>query len=250
MWDRDFSYKYFLELTDILMKGYALVQMRDVYERSRGQPRAIMRHDVDVCPQKALRMAELEAESGVKASYFIMTNSPLYSISAPSSQSAIKSLQRLGHEVALHFDAGAHQPSEDAQPEQMISQILAEANIIEDIVGGPIHSVSFHRPCPTFLGGASHIDRLVNAYGSELMKWYLSDSRCSWRENPAAAIEEHRHDLLQILIHPVWWGPAHMSGGARLEALFQERVAGKPQHYGAELDRAFVECIGLERGFT
>lgn len=58
----------------------------------------ILRHDVDKRPWYSVRMAELEAQMGVKASYYFrigrMSNNP----------ECIKRIARLGHEIGYHYE--------------------------------------------------------------------------------------------------------------------------------------------------
>ena len=47
-------------------------------------------------------MAELEAEAGAAATYFLMTRSEFYNLASPSGEAAIERLRELGHRVGLH----------------------------------------------------------------------------------------------------------------------------------------------------
>jgi hypothetical protein len=62
----------------------------------------ILRHDVDLSLDAALRMAELEAEAGAGATYFLMTRSEFYNLDSESGRAAIARLRELGHRVGLH----------------------------------------------------------------------------------------------------------------------------------------------------
>jgi len=58
----------------------------------------------------------------------------------------------------------------------------------------------------------------VNAYAAPLMESYLSDSAGVWRAGePLAAIGEMHGPVLQVLIHPIWWGPEHAPAAERLD---------------------------------
>ena len=70
-----------------------------------GEPRdgdLILRHDVDLSLDAALRMAELEAEEGAAATFFLMTESVFYNLGSPEGVAAIARLGELGHRVGLH----------------------------------------------------------------------------------------------------------------------------------------------------
>ena len=72
---------------------------------SRARPTdgtVILRHDVDLSLDAALRMAELEHDAGASATYFLMTESVFYNLDSSEGVAAIARLRELGHRVALH----------------------------------------------------------------------------------------------------------------------------------------------------
>jgi hypothetical protein len=62
----------------------------------------ILRHDVDLALDAALRMAELEAEAGAVATYFLMTRSVFYNLASAEGERAVARLRELGHRVGHH----------------------------------------------------------------------------------------------------------------------------------------------------
>ena len=73
------------------------------------QKTAFIRHDIDHDPFIALEMAKIEAEYGIRSSYFFLTNDSA-AIHFESKESrektfdAIAEVASLGHEVGLHYD--------------------------------------------------------------------------------------------------------------------------------------------------
>jgi hypothetical protein len=65
-----------------------------------------LRHDLDVCLEEALDMANLESELGVRATYFILVNSPLYNPLSQGSLEFVHHIQAKGHWIGLHIDLG------------------------------------------------------------------------------------------------------------------------------------------------
>lgn len=61
-------------------------------------PIIIMRHDVDRKPLNSLRMAKLEHELGIKATYYFRT------ISKTLKPEIIKQIAELGHEIGYHYE--------------------------------------------------------------------------------------------------------------------------------------------------
>ena len=68
----------------------------------RGRGDLLLRHDVDLSLDAALRMAELEAEAGATATYFLMTESVFYNLASREGTAALDRLRALGHRVGLH----------------------------------------------------------------------------------------------------------------------------------------------------
>jgi len=62
----------------------------------------ILRHDVDLALDAAVRMAELEAEAGAVATYFLMTRSVFYNLASAEGERAVARLRELGHRVGHH----------------------------------------------------------------------------------------------------------------------------------------------------
>ena len=109
----------------------------------------ILRHDVDLSLDAALRMAELEAEAGAAATYFLMTGSVFYNLGSPEGERALGRLRELGHRVGLHavyprlelddrFDTviAWHNPD----PEYMRSPVEGAINVMERRGSTPRHT--------------------------------------------------------------------------------------------------------------
>jgi len=96
------------------------------------------------------------------------------------------------------------------------------------------------------------IDGRVNAYAKELMIWYLSDSKGYWREGePLPKLFRPSKPLLQLLIHPIWWGDEHMLPEDRLQEFFDAETQGQSYQYIKALDTALADTIPAvrRRGF-
>src|SRR5207253_1630565 len=62
----------------------------------------ILRHDVDLSLEGAVELAELEGDAGVRATYFVMTESAFYNLASSAGEATIATLRSLGHAVGLH----------------------------------------------------------------------------------------------------------------------------------------------------
>jgi len=71
----------------------------------------IIQHDVDINIVSAIKMAELESEMGIKATYYILHNSLYYcfwsgtrAFRHNAMASMYRYIQDLGHEIGIHID--------------------------------------------------------------------------------------------------------------------------------------------------
>jgi hypothetical protein len=71
-------------------------------EFGRGRGDLALRHDVDSRLESALELAELEAERGFQATYFILHTASYWN--DPELLPQLRQLQELGHEVGFHND--------------------------------------------------------------------------------------------------------------------------------------------------
>jgi hypothetical protein len=250
-WAADFSYDYFRRL---LRTALAHFDVHSVAEAPQAilaatRPVLLLRNDVDVSLERALRLAEVEAELGARATYMVMTNSPLYDLDAPESRAVLARLIGLGHEVGLHFDF-EHPAQRDAgaSAADVEPAIVAACARLEAACGQPVRSLSFHRPLPQFLRGPSLVAGRVNAYARELMDWYLSDSGGRWRQGePLPMLERPARPVLQLLTHPIWWGEQHQAPPDRLDAFFAAATAGLSPADQARYDTTLGEHIQVWR---
>lgn len=254
-WADDWSYRYFRSLLAALVDRFDVCRMSDAPEflkrETFSRPRAIVRHDIDVSVRRALPMAEIEAELGVRATYMVIPTSTLYSLEDPWVRYALRRLVTLGHDVGLHIDLTPEQRAAGGEMIHMaMPSIAAAREELRPILAEPVKTISYHRP-PAQVIKSSLLtpDGMINAYASELMGWYLSDSRGRWREgNPLCALEQPgRGPLLQILIHPIWWGEEHASPEDRLQQLFEEETRMAP-YPGASFDQRLTAAgLGIDR---
>jgi hypothetical protein len=222
-WSNDLSYGYFERLLDAARASFSVKPVSCAPSALCGAaPTILLRHDVDLDLAAAVRMGDIESRRGIASTYMVMTTSPFYRLEASGSIARLKELEAMGHEIALHFDfADGTMRSTPPAIEAVAPLVDAAARRVEDAVGSPVRSVSFHRPLPGFLHGPLYLTGRVSAYARELMRWYLSDSAGRWREGePLPMLERPKGALLQLLIHPIWWGERHRTAPERLQDFY------------------------------
>ena len=80
---------------------------RECVEKNPEGSFLILRHDVDFSPEAACRMAQLEANLDIKATYFILLSPPYYNLLSEKYVDFPRRLIEMGHEIGLHYDVHA-----------------------------------------------------------------------------------------------------------------------------------------------
>jgi hypothetical protein len=94
----DFTLKTYGRLLDNLSENGYSFQTFEEFIVARKKKVIVLRHDVDKVPQNALRMAKLENEKGIKASYYFRI------VKDSNDPEVIKKIAKLGHEIGYHYE--------------------------------------------------------------------------------------------------------------------------------------------------
>jgi len=171
----------------------------------------LLRHDVDLSLDAALRTAELEAEAGAAATYFLMTRSEFYNLDSPSGEAAVERLRSLGHKLGLH----AVWPHVDR--DGRFDPVLA-----------------WHNPEPEYM--REPVEGLTNVMEVPWADVYRSDSNQHWRQGcPHEELRAGAFERLQLLTHPEIW----VYGGATMRETMLAML-------DAERERR-IEQLGTDR---
>ena len=197
-----FTYRGYRGLLQLLRENK--YTFTNYHEYEAHQRCVILRHDIDNSISQAVRLAEVEAEAGVRSTWFLLLRTDFYNPASASSLKGLRYMQGMGHEIGLHFDEALY-PGETL--EQIAGRILHEKDILSDILQVPVTTVSMHRPSKAMLAANLQINGMVNSYGQTFFNdfKYLSDSRCRWREPVEHIVRSGEYDRLHILTHAFWY---------------------------------------------
>jgi len=186
-------------------------------------------------------MARIEKDFGIRATYMVMTESLLYCIEDDTSHDILQKMIDMGHEIGLHIDPCSF------ETDSIEAKINSACKRLKKIIGRRVLAVSFHQPPEKYQRGHLTIGNRVNAYAERLMEWYLSDSSGCWKYGePLPKLSRPEKSLLQMLIHPIWWGDEHMSREERLRAFVLEETRGKPPDCAKILRSDIIKTIGVK----
>jgi peptidoglycan/xylan/chitin deacetylase (PgdA/CDA1 family) len=175
----------------------------------------VLRHDVDWSPERARRMARIEADRGVRATYFLLVSAPLYNVRADRVRAALDEIESLGHSVGVHFSTHEYWGT-DPGSAAVAERVREEQQVLGTVVDDVADAVSFHVP-PDWVLGVDY-DGFTNAYAPQFFEEvaYTADSNQRWREDPA--FDGIPPDRVQVLVHPGLWGETDAGFGDRLDA--------------------------------
>jgi hypothetical protein len=193
---------------------------------------AVWRHDIDVSVHRALAMARVESEEGVRAHYFVALRLPFYNVLERDIARRIAAIAEAGHAVGLHFDASDPDVPDAAALERRLAE---DAALFRTAFGFAPRSFSFHIPARA--GDVFTADAyagMLNVYSRRLREGltYCSDSNGYWR---------HRrlHDLfapggpdrIHALLHPEYYPERVMSPKERIWGCFDGRAARSKEFF-------------------
>jgi hypothetical protein len=143
----------------------------------------LLRHDVDLSLPAAVRLAEVEAEAGVRSTWFLMTRSVFYNLDSKEGEHAIARLRELGGRIAHH----AVWPRVDL--DERFEPVVAWHNPDPEYMSTPVEGATSVMMSPWF--DPDH---------------YRSDSNQHWRYGcPHDPLERGEFEWLHLLIHPEIW---------------------------------------------
>ena len=163
-------------------------------------PSIIFRHDIDFSLEDALKIATLEEELEIKATYFFMLTSNSYSALSPKNKNLIKEIKKKGHTISLHFDPTCYIDVD--------SGFCLEKKLFEDIFDIEVKIVSLHRPGIFLENNNKSFKGSLHTYQDEFFKnmIYLSDSAGTDIKKKLLEVDfSSLSATIQMLTHPIWW---------------------------------------------
>jgi len=199
----DFTVSHYRELLKKVLLNYKITSYKDI---NWDQKFILWRHDLDLSLNRGLKLAIIENEEGVKATYFINIHSEFYNINEKSQQDIIRKIISLGHEIAIHFDSSFYQITNE---NELVKHLNEEVLYLERMFKSRITSFSFHNPSSLELNFENNTYAgLINCYSKRFKESvpYCSDSNGHWRfRRLMDVLSEAKDQCLQVLTHPGWW---------------------------------------------
>lgn len=216
----DFTLDNYRRLVKLAVdKGFQFILHKDEFVPERKD--IIWRHDVEFEPDIALKMAEIEHEAGVRATYFFQLHSAFYNVMTGHYRKVFHQIKDLGHCVGLHFDSAYWGiTSED----HLNDFIKIDKEYLEKNMGVEIDTFSFHNTTPFTQSCLEYkYGGLVNVYSSFFKEHYnyCGDSLGYWRfDRLEDVLNDDKVKHLQVLTHDGNWSEEVLSPRKRYVKVF------------------------------
>jgi hypothetical protein len=166
----------------------------------------ILRHDLEFSVEIALKMAHIEAELGIKSTYFVQLHSEFYNTLEKKNIQQLHEIKNLGHQIGLHFDTHFWNISNE---DELHKHLLTDKKTLETYLQTEIKAFSFHNNNDfTMSCREESYCGLINVYSDHFRNSYAynADSLGFWRfERLEDILTQKKYDKLQVLIHDGLW---------------------------------------------
>lgn len=230
----DFTERNYKRLLKIAKKRFDF----EFFGTKSKKPHILLRHDIDVSVHRAVALAEIEADLGIRATYFLRLHGEYYNIFEKQIHKRIERIVSRGHELGLHFDTDFF----DNIPNKtsLARHLETDSKIIEKAFLKRVNVFSFHNPevWNVLRFTDDRIAGMINVYGNKTKAnyRYCSDSNGYWRfERLENLLRNPEVVRLHVLIHPEWWQKKALSPQQRIIRAINGRADSVKANYIATL---------------
>jgi hypothetical protein len=193
-------------------------------------PRSVyVRHDIDFHLARIEQLAVVEADRGVRASYFALLTGP-YNVFDPHNSARLRALVDMGHEVGLHYDLTTY-PDDLAAAR---SKLAWECGVLSEVAGAEVRAICMHQPSlleDALRQEADWVHPHDPRWSRGLL--YVSDSYRRWRDDSMLdCFGVAPPERLLLNTHPELWLDGSIRSWRRyLEEVILQNVTGPSKDY-------------------
>ncbi len=222
---KQFSYEEYRHILNWIKKNYNIMDYTDVTDDTESF--AIIRHDVEFSPYRALKMAEIDNELGIKSSFFFQIRNNCYNSLSGDNIDIINKISNLGHYIGAHINT-----SNLSSNESLKSFVKKDMFILSEFIDTNVDRFSFHRPKSYQLKEYVKIDGYVNAYDEQFFHYfenkkpeklrvgYFADSMHKWKYGYPT---DSSHKKIQVVLHPYSWSESGFKNYDNFKSVIKEK---------------------------
>tara|TARA_R110002020_G_scaffold462548_1_gene682113 strand:+ start:1800 stop:2552 length:753 start_codon:yes stop_codon:yes gene_type:complete len=227
-----FSYNEYKNIIDLIKYNIPIKDFADINEKTNMF--CVIRHDIEFSLDRAYKLAEIEKKLGINSTYTVQLRNNTYNALSDKNISLILKIQELGHKIGLHIC-----PNLLYNKDEVVEEILKEADTFKSYYGFEIDRFAFHRPNlkPEILEWYLKVPGLINCNGRNYFEFfykgenksdnlevtYLSDSNHQWKFGHPVHIDFSKVKKLQINTHPFSWTETGFENYGNFLSLIKER---------------------------
>ena len=220
----DFTFENYRRLIRLAKsKGFHFILHKDEFVPKRKD--VIWRHDVEFEPDIALKMAQIEHDLDVQATYFFQLHSPYYNLFDEYYSNVFQMIKELGHHCGLHFDCRYWEIKDE---EELDEYIILDTQYLEKNLEAKIDTFSFHNTTPFTQSCLDYrYGGLINVYSSFFKEHYnyCGDSLGYWRfDRLEDVLNDEKVQHLQVLTHDGNWSEEVLSPRKRFAKVMNDRA--------------------------
>lgn len=233
---KDFTLINYMAILELARKNYKFIFFPEL-QYTTGK-RILLRHDLEFSVPIALKMAEIEAGLGIKATYLIQLHSDFYNILDGNNFQMVKKIQELGHQIGLHFDSHFWQINSEQELEKYLQ---IDKNVLQTYFDFEPKVFSFHNTNAFILACERNFYAgMINVYSKSIKEniGYCSDSTGFWRyEILEKRIRNGKDNFLQVLIHDGMWQEEVLPPRRRVYKVIDDQAAVLKKRYDKTLKK-------------
>jgi len=192
---KKFSYEEYKKI----IKDFNFV---DFYNIEKGK--AVLRHDVEYSPERALAIAKIDFKSNIQSSFFFQVCSNSYNLMSNENRDIVYQILDMGHKIGLHVYCSY---VADYNWNELEKEIQIQEKLINTIC--KVDRFCCHRPKAWMLKRTDDsICDMLNVYGKSYFNYpepkeikYFADSNHQWKYG----YPSNNYDIVHINIHPDSW---------------------------------------------
>jgi hypothetical protein len=220
---------HFSKCVDLAKKNYKFIKYSEAEQTDNF---ILWRHDIDFSMHVAKKLAIIEADKEVTATYFIYPHSEFYNLLEKEIFDLVNDILKLGHQIGLHFDSHFYNINYENDLENALKK---EKKLLEDFFETEIKVFSFHNNNEFTLSCENwEYAGMINTYAKffKTQVGYCSDSHGIWRFSRLYdLLEKADQAKMQVLTHPEWWQEEPMAPRKRILRCVESRAKKNIEYY-------------------
>ena len=245
-----FSHKEYISILERIKSFYPIMDYRDI--KTNTNSFAIIRHDIEFSPYRALNLAKIDNNLGINSSFFIQLRNNCYNALSKENLDIIQEIHDLGHFIGAHINTSNLNDNSELE---LTNFILKDIHTLGEYTGLKIDRFSFHRPLKHHLQYPIRIPNIINSYDTPYFNFfegtkplnlnvlYLADSNHQWKWGLPTESNFTDHKKLHINFHAFSWTSNGYGNLVNFKSLTKEKNKELVYSFNSEINNFPQELL-------